>query len=112
MGNNDAFTMFESTVIVTYNAGILTLELLDIFGNLHRDTDIDEGGSRDLVTSDGLSVNEVILKTIDIEAFERLACILEGLGPNPDGHPDVDDLYYQPRFDAVHQITKSRWGWL
>jgi len=63
MGNNQAYTQMEQTVIAAYDAG-LRGEQLAPFLEPYRGTDIDSGGKRDIKTSDGKDVEDVI-----IEAF-------------------------------------------
>ncbi|MDQ5987072.1 MAG: hypothetical protein CSYNP_02809 [Syntrophus sp. SKADARSKE-3] len=63
MGNNSAFTAFETTVIATYNKGILDKELLSSFMEQYRGTDIDKGGASWTVSNDGLNVVEIVIKT-------------------------------------------------
>lgn len=118
MGNNDAYTIFENTVIALYDGGKLDPQLLDALAEPHRGTDIDHGGSRELKTFDGLDLCEVILAIKDPEKFWELR---QGYQRLQREHPDVqepqyDDFfneqYYEPRFDAVYAIMAGEWGWL
>lgn len=62
MGWNSGYTAMESAVIAAYNAGILTVEVLEKIMEPYKGTDCDSGGSCNLRTNDGLDVKEVICK--------------------------------------------------
>lgn len=117
MGNNERYTLFEHTVITLYDSKKLDAEVLDKLAEAHRGTDIDYGGSRDLKTSDGLSLPEVILCFKSPDKYRELKETFERLLRE---HPEVlppqydnlfDEAYYEPQFDAVYAITSGEWGW-
>jgi len=60
MGNNQAYTIMEATVIAAYNAG-LRGEQLAPFLEPYRNTDIDSGGRCDLEAFDGKDIEDVIM---------------------------------------------------
>ena len=63
MGNNQAYTIFEATVVGAYNLGKLDKELLAVLMEPYRDCDIDSGGKEGLTSEkDGLEVEEICVK--------------------------------------------------
>lgn len=62
----------ERTVISVYNSGALTKELLMSILEPYRGTDIDHGGSENLVTQDGKSADDVILSILAPEKYKSL----------------------------------------
>lgn len=64
MGNNQAFTTLEKTIISLYDKGVLDEDVLVALMEAHRGTDIDEGGMHGITSSDGLDVHQVVLKTL------------------------------------------------
>lgn len=100
MGNNAAFTAFEATVMLLYEKGVLTLDILDELGEHYRDMDIDPGGCRDIIVR-GKGVAQVCMELIE-----------------PDFQPDLPDAgakwdYHRhwDYWDEFSQIRRSRWGW-
>jgi hypothetical protein len=67
MGNNQAFTSFEASVIAVYNRGVLDKELLKDLAAPYADTDIDRGGMEGTLTKDGLDIDGVVLKVHGVE---------------------------------------------
>src|SRR2546421_12636015 len=65
MGNNAAYSSFEFAIITIYDHGVLTLPLLDALAKDYEGMDIDSGGSRDLKTKDGKSLEEECIGLID-----------------------------------------------
>jgi len=97
VGDNAAYRVFEYQVVNFYDLGILTSEVLDILAEPHRDSDIDPGGSEDLQTKDGLSLAEIVIKTLTPREYKKLARAKK---------VRTDQLYYQ-----FLEIQSSRWGW-
>ena len=64
MGWNRGYAIYEQTVIAVYNAAALSPELLRALIEPYRDTDIDHGGSGGLISQDGLSADEIVLKLL------------------------------------------------
>lgn len=71
MGNNQAFAIFEYTVMGAYNLGVLTKPLLKVLLEPYSDTDIDPGGRIGLKGKDGLEVEEVVLKVWGIKTGKK-----------------------------------------
>ena len=117
MGNNAAFTAFEASVIALYDAGGLTPDLLDALGGPYRGTDIDHGGSHELLTQDGLFISEVIVKTLCPADYGILAPLRAKLGnaiyPMYEGvlQEDIED-YVEALQEIEFAIEKYRWGWV
>ena len=63
MGWNSGYTIFEATVVGAYDLGLLSKDLLCVLMEPYRGSDIDSGGSHDLVAKDGLDVKEIVVKT-------------------------------------------------
>ena len=104
MGNNAAYTHMEASVVAAYNAG-LRGEQFAPFLEPYRGTDIDSGGRRDILTSDGKGVEEVI-----IEAFgtpEQLEAWKEWLSSG------YSDDFCDAAYDALDTIIgrDGRFGW-
>ena len=71
MGWNTGYTIYEETVIATYDSGKLTPDILRAIIAPYRDTDIDHGGCMNLRTNDGLSADEVTLKLLAPEFWKE-----------------------------------------
>jgi len=102
MGNNSAFTQFEATIVLLYDKGALTSDVLDALGEQYRGTDIDSGGSRDLQAKDGKYLMEIVIETM-----------CPGWTPvkKDDGeylHPHQWES--DERYDKWCEIT-DKWGW-
>lgn len=94
MGNNDAMTAFEATVIAVYDVGMLTPELLDILASPYSGTDIDCGGLAHLETKDGKELFQVIAETYN-----------PGVIPPPEeGYEEAGPDWY----DAYRTIADKR----
>lgn len=72
MGWNAGYTAMESSVITMYDTGALTKELLEAVMEPHKGSDCDSAGSRDLLTKDGLNVEQVICKVMEPEKYEEV----------------------------------------
>lgn len=69
MGWNIGYRVMEEQVVELYNSGILTKELLDKVMEPYKETDCDSGGSVNLKTEDGKSVEEVICYIMKPEEY-------------------------------------------
>lgn len=97
MGNNAAYTTFERMVIDLYDDGVLTPRVLNNLGEMYRGTDIDSGGSRDLVTQDNKGVEQVVVEIMQ-----------PGVVPDPDPDFPEEGPYW---YSAFKEITWETWGW-
>ena len=64
MGWNQAYTELERNVIREWDKGTLTDELLRALMEPYRNSDIDHGGSQDLVSKDGQDCDEIIVRIL------------------------------------------------
>jgi hypothetical protein len=103
MGNNAAYSSFEHTIITVYDHGVLTLELLDALAKDYEDMDVDSGGSRDLTTKDGKTLEEVCIGLVDPS----------WVPVKSDGkyYSDPDAWEWDERYSKWNEITHGRWGW-
>lgn len=62
MGNNEAYSYYEATVIGAYDLGKLDKDLLAVIMEQFRDCDIDSGGKSGTLTKDGLDCRQVAIK--------------------------------------------------
>jgi hypothetical protein len=62
MGDNQAFSIMEETVVGLYDLGVLSPEALTVVLRAYVGADIDEGGRLDLLAKDGLGVKEIVVK--------------------------------------------------
>lgn len=110
MGWNTGYTIMEATVIGAYDLGKLDKDLLAVLLKPYAGSDIDRGGSCDLVTKKGkLTVEEVVIK------------IGGGMLPKrPSGPKEYSKMTEEQRIaaeaygedlhDAFRKVTK-RFGW-
>lgn len=91
MGNNQAYSTFQRTVINLYNRGKLDLEMLDELAEEYRGTDIDSGGDLGIETKDGKTLEQVCIELVNPGFLPR---------------DDSSDEYYE-----WERITTERWGW-
>lgn len=109
MGWNAGYTIFEATVIGAYDLGKLDKELLSVLMEPYRGSDIDSGGSRDLVANDGLDVVDVVCKIWELPLPAR---------PNlPADHRQwtkeqdaMNEAYWDERYEAFRKVTDT-YGW-
>lgn len=94
MGNNYAYTIFEETIISIYDAGALTKELLTALMEVHRGTDIDSGGSQDLIAKDGKNLEQIVIE-------------IWGLDMPPAPPSDAADDALDGHESAIYDLFKS-----
>ena len=109
MGNNSAYTNFESLTVDLYNKGLLNKEILSSIMEQYRGTDIDSGGSKDLVANDGLDVMRIVLKIFGKEVPERKDIPTDWKLQTPEQSRDYD-RYLENIYDSFHEIT-DHFGW-
>lgn len=71
MGWNSGYTIFEATVMEAYNLGKLDRPLLEVLMSPYDGTDIDSGGSHHLISHDGLTIEEVVVKVMGLPMPEK-----------------------------------------
>lgn len=103
MGNNEAYTIMEATVVGLYNLlqpkGEFTEAVLNVLCEPFRDSDIDHGGMEGLLTFDGLEADDVIVKVIAPDKFNRIKKI-------KDSEEHGDEMS-----EAWREIVRKRWHW-
>lgn len=101
MGWNQGYTIFEATVIGCYDQGVLTKKVLSVLMEPYRGSDIDCGGSCDLLTHDGKGVEQVVIETLGMK-----------LPPEPPktATEDERDAWYEKKGDLFNKV-RSKFGW-
>ncbi len=118
MGWNTGYAIFEETVIGAYNLGVLDKKLLKVLMEPYRGTDIDSGGSNNLESKDGLSVEEVVIKLMDPVKFKALAVLKKPIAKHPKNHSKLTDkqseeqeMFFDTQYKMFHGLTKKNFGW-
>lgn len=106
MGNNQAYSTFQTTVIKLYDRGKLDLELLDELAKEYSNTDIDSGGDTGLLAKDGKD-----LETLCIGIVDPAWTLGEPTAEELAGYNDLEDWQGSTRYDKWSEITDERWGW-
>ncbi len=109
MGNNQAFSSFEASVIAVYNRGFLDKDLLHALASPYEGMDIDRGGMEGTLAHDGLDIDDIIFKVYAVK-----------LPPKPvlpddyrDWTPKQDaqnEKWVDKKYNAMSKIER-RWGW-
>lgn len=103
MGWNQGYTIFEATVVGAYDLGKLDKELLAVLMEPYADSDIDSGGSCDLVSNDGLDIKEIVLKVWTGE--------LPAMPDKETGTEEEWDQYQDKIYDDFRKVTKEHGWW-
>jgi hypothetical protein len=101
MGCNSSYTAFEATVIGAYNLGKLDKALLTVLMEPHRGSDIDSGGCRNLKSTDGKGVVQIVIETWGLEM---------PAAPETNCDDDAADDYQNALFEQMYVVTKH-FGW-
>lgn len=109
MGNNAAYTSFEWITIYLYDKGLLNKEILSDIMEQYRGTDIDSGGSRDLISKDGLGIYEVVLKTFDIKVPEK-PNVPKNWKDQTEEQNEIWNNYCDTIYDLFNEVT-DKFGW-
>jgi hypothetical protein len=103
MGWNTGYTIFEASVVGAYDLGKLDKELLAVLMEPYRDSDIDSGGSCDLVSKDGKGVEQIVIETWG-----------QQMPTKPDGdcfdNQEAHDEYADACYELFKCVTKH-FGW-
>lgn len=110
MGNNEAFSSFEATVLACYNRGVLTKELLKDLMEPYRDMDVDSGGmTGTLSKKDRLDIVDIVVKT-----WGFILPVKPKLPKNYKDWTREQDLanedWQEKRWEQFQQITRT-FGW-
>lgn len=109
MGNNQAYTDWEATVIAAYDEGVLTPALLSKFMDIHRDSDIDSGGKVGTLSKDGLDCEEITLKVFGVEIPKQPDLPKNHKTWTPE-QERLNEEYWEKRYDLFSEIS-NRFGW-
>jgi hypothetical protein len=93
VGNKQAFSTFQRTIITLYNHNVLTRDLLDDLAEEWKGTDIDSRGyNPELVASDGKSLQEICVLFIYPREYWMMT-------------------RKEEQTEKWYEITEKRWGW-
>ncbi len=109
MGNNQAFSSFEASVIAVYNRGVLDKKLLDALAKPYAGMDIDRGGMEGLLTKDRLDIDGVILKVYGVKLPPRPK-LPKDWQKWTNAQRDANDAWQELKSEALNKI-ESKWGW-
>lgn len=110
MGNNSAYTNFESLTVGLYNKGLLNKEILSSIMEQYRGTDIDSGGSMDLVSDDGLEVVEIVVRTLGKEVPQR-PDVPYSFQNRTQEEQELYDNYMDTIYESFYDIKSNQFGW-
>jgi len=102
MGWNKGYEIFEATVVGAYDLGKLDKDLLSVLMEPYRGTDIDSGGSNDLVSKDGKEVRQIVIETWGLKMPEK---------PLEDDDEDAWEDYENKVCDLFARISDDHFGW-
>lgn len=103
MGWNTGYTIFEATVVGSYDIGKLDKEMLTVLMEPYRDSDIDSGGSEDLKSKDGKGVEQIVIEAWGLEMPTK--------PPGEyDNDPDAWDAYDEAVYEKFSEVTEH-FGW-
>lgn len=119
MGNNQAYSFMEETVMGVHKLGKLDKAILKVLMEPYRGTDIDSGGAADLKDKDGLEVPDIVIKIMDPATFKKLEPlrlavkkhIKKNYNSLSEKQQNEQEEYYEKRYEAFHKITKKQFGW-
>ena len=112
MGNNQAFTIMEATVIGAYDLGVLDQKLLKVLVAPYRGSDIDSGGKVGLTTKVGkMEIEEVVVLTMGGKMPVKPAKKEPKKWVTDDPTCAAWDDYYEAVYKAFHAITYKQFGW-
>lgn len=109
MGSNSAYTEFEEITVGIYDLGKLDNEVLTVILEAYRGCDIDSGGSRDLVSTDGKGVEQIVIETMG-GAFPVKPCVPVNWSECTIEQRIMNDEFYEAVGNQFNAITKQ-FGW-
>lgn len=108
----------EETVIGVYNLGKLDVKMLKVLAKPYKGTDIDSGGSQNMKTKDGKSVEDLIIKLMAPNEFKKLEATRLMLAKHPkkyekktDEQKLAEEMYGERCYDVFYKITHKMFGW-
>ena len=109
MGNNSAYTAFESITINAYNQGKIDRWLMSTIMNAWRNSDIDSGGSMGLLTCDGKNVEQVVIEVMG-ETFPKRPNVPEDYAERTKKQDEMHDRWLD-RVDKKFRKITGKFGW-
>lgn len=113
MGWSSGYTIYEKTIISTYDSGALTPDLCRKLIEPYQETDIDHGGCCDLKSKDGLTADQIVVMLLAPEFWksykDKETTIVQKYG-NWDSVRDGD--YNSPgfkEFDSLYETLSDEW---
>ena len=103
MGWNKGFTIFEKTVIGSYDLGKLDKELLKVLMEPYRNTDIDSGGMEGLMSKDGKGIDQIVVEAWGLNVPKRPVCKYED-------NPSAWEYYYEEMSKKFKSVI-NYFGW-
>jgi hypothetical protein len=110
MGNNQAYTDWERTVIMLHNHGVLNEEILADLMEQYRGSDIDSGGMRGTLSKDGLDCEEITLKVFGVPIPKKPKLPKDHRKWTPEEEA-LNEKYWEER-DAAFAAISDRFGWM
>lgn len=103
MGWNSGYRVFEATVIGAYDLGKLDKSLLKVLMEPYRNTDIDSGGSKNLLSHDGKDLNQIVIETWGLKMPTKITTSYKE-------NPEAWESYHDEVYDKMREVTKY-FGW-
>lgn len=101
MGWSSGYTIFEATVIGAYNLGKLDKALLTVLMEPYGNSDIDSGGSNELKSKDGKTVEQIVVETWGLEPPTQ---------PSDEDDEEAWEAYHDDLYDKMRIVT-DHFGW-
>ena len=102
MGWNKGYSIIEQQIVGLYDLGVLTKDALEIIMQPFCNSDIDSGGSNNLKSKDGKTVEDIICFVMEPEEYQEA---VNNFVPDPE-EPDWNEKLY----NLCNKIIKNRWG--
>lgn len=119
MGWNSGYEKMEKDIIDTYNMGKLSKDTLEKIMSPYMGTDCDSGGSKHLLSNDGLCVEHIICLTMKPEETKEVIdnpkwdCSYEEIGVtiyNDETYPEPYWTANERAYDLFMSIWRDIWG--
>jgi len=111
MGNNEAFSSFESSVLACYNHRVLTKSLLIELMRTYEGMDVDSGGmAGTLSKGDKLDITDITLKMFEVKTPPRPKLPRDYRKWTP-AQSKANDDWNEARDTAFRKITKDFGRW-
>lgn len=111
MGNNQAFSFMEATLIAVADAGALDAKLCAVLCEPYRDSDIDSGGRRGLRTKDGREIEQVVIEAMGGTMPTKPTVKEPTKWSATSEASEAWNAYHEAVYEAFHAITYNTFGW-